>query len=530
MAPLWSRLQLLNRLWPMVPAVLALAVYRATMAPDLTWAHNGADGGDLLAAALTSGVAHPSGYPTYLVSLRLIFTLVGNPSAFWGNLFSAFAASGAVAFVALASAHGMPNSRALAGHRNASLGRLSIAIGTALLAAFAPTLWSQAVITEVYTLHAFFTAALLYLALRVEKHPVMSVGTNLITGLLLGVGLGNHLSLALLIPGLFVSFWLAKARWSWRALSAMAVGCVTGLLIYLYLPWAARGDPPVNWGNPRDLPRLWWLVSGHVYRPLVFALPLSWLPWRLSAWANLLLQNLTLPGLTLALLGLRRAAMERRELWGMTFTSVGAFSLYALGYDTADSYVYLIPAYLALAPAIALGVWTLREEVQRWTVEHWPNLERPIMVLLAMAFAALPISMVWSYWEDQDLSQDYEAITFVQEALDIAAPCALIIAATDRPTFALWYLRYGLGIRPDVAIVNPRLYEFDWYRETVAKWHPDVAFAGGRPLPSAFDALVDANLHVRPVYTAEPLADLFTRYSVTAEGPLYRLQPRDSHQ
>ncbi len=512
----------LGRLWPLVPAALALAVYRATLAPDLTWAHNGADGGDLLAAALTGGVAHPSGYPTYLMSLRLVLALTGEPSAFWGNLFSALAASGATAFVALACAHG------ISGRGDAPAGRLYVAGGTALLAALAPTLWSQAVITEVYTLHALFVAVLMHLTLRVQKHAAVSAGSSLVMGLVLGVGLGNHLSLALLIPGLAVYFHLARARLGWRALLALAVGCVMGSLVYLYLPWAARRDPPVNWGNPRDLPQLWWLVSGRAYQPLTFALPLAWLPWRLSAWAGLLLQNLTLPGLALALLGLWRAEGDHRGLWGMAWTQVGVFSLYALGYDTADSYVYLIPAYLALAPAMALGAWTLKEEARRWIAKRRPDLEKPTMGVLALAFAALPIGMAWAHWDAQDLSQDREAITFARQALAMAGPHAMIIAASDRPTFALWYLRYGLNVRPDVAIVNSHLYEFDWYRETVAKWHPDVALAGGGPPLPALEALVDANVRTRPVYAAEPLADLFTRYRAVVEGPLYRLRPRDS--
>ena len=41
-----------------------------TAAPGLTWAHFGADGGDLLAAAAVHGIPHPPGYPLYLLLLR----------------------------------------------------------------------------------------------------------------------------------------------------------------------------------------------------------------------------------------------------------------------------------------------------------------------------------------------------------------------------------------------------------------------------------------------------------------------------
>src|SRR5260221_6952190 len=57
----------LAMLCPLLVGAGALIVYLATLAPGLTWANNGADGGDLITAAVTGGVAHPPGYPTYLL-------------------------------------------------------------------------------------------------------------------------------------------------------------------------------------------------------------------------------------------------------------------------------------------------------------------------------------------------------------------------------------------------------------------------------------------------------------------------------
>jgi len=42
-------------------------VYGCTLAPGLTWANGGTDGGDLITAAATHRVAHTSGYPLYLL-------------------------------------------------------------------------------------------------------------------------------------------------------------------------------------------------------------------------------------------------------------------------------------------------------------------------------------------------------------------------------------------------------------------------------------------------------------------------------
>ena len=46
-------------------AIIAFALYLITLAPTITWANFGTDGGDLITAAVTLGVPHPPGYPLY---------------------------------------------------------------------------------------------------------------------------------------------------------------------------------------------------------------------------------------------------------------------------------------------------------------------------------------------------------------------------------------------------------------------------------------------------------------------------------
>ncbi|MBM3956953.1 MAG: DUF2723 domain-containing protein, partial [Gemmatimonadetes bacterium] len=70
---------------------LALAVYVATAARTVTAEHSGADGGDLLTAAAVWGIPHPTGYPTYILALRLFSWIVpAGEFAFRASLMSAF--------------------------------------------------------------------------------------------------------------------------------------------------------------------------------------------------------------------------------------------------------------------------------------------------------------------------------------------------------------------------------------------------------------------------------------------------------
>src|SRR5512144_2758952 len=92
MGPAERRFTLVDWLEPARLGCVIMAVYLTTMAPGFTWANGGADGGDLIAAAATGGVAHPTGYPLYLLLARFFQFLPLGSLAFRTNLMSAIMA------------------------------------------------------------------------------------------------------------------------------------------------------------------------------------------------------------------------------------------------------------------------------------------------------------------------------------------------------------------------------------------------------------------------------------------------------
>ncbi|HQV63779.1 MAG TPA: DUF2723 domain-containing protein, partial [Anaerolineales bacterium] len=127
---------LLNKYIP--PGILAvslLVVYLMTMAPGLTWANQGSDGGDLVTAAAVGGVAHPTGYPVYLFLARVFQLLPIGSLAFRTNLLSAFATVFAAILIYVLVIRSLPST--------------SESIYAGLISAFAfglsPLVWSQSV-------------------------------------------------------------------------------------------------------------------------------------------------------------------------------------------------------------------------------------------------------------------------------------------------------------------------------------------------------------------------------------------------
>ncbi len=496
--PTWRRIGL-----ALLAAALSLGLYAATAAPWLTWAHDGADGADLIAAAMTGGVPHPSGYPTYCLLGRLFALLPLGNLAHRFNLFSAAAAAGsaALAFLLVGNLLDEEAAQGKAGARDA------IALGAALVWATGGILWSQAIIAEVYALHALFAALAFYLASRRAAlgRPRAWLGL----GLALGLGLGNHLTLALLLPGLALWLWpLARPR----RLAALLGGLALGLMVYLYPPLAARGDPPLAWGDPRDWAGFWWLVSGRLYQRYLFSLPLGELPGRLIRWAQLGVAQLTLPGAALALVGLEARWRRMPRGWlGASLASVALCSAYAIGYHTSDSYVYLLPVFLIAVAwlaqgALCAGDWLATRRA--WL--GWPGWLAPALLALWLA---------GSNYARLDLHNDAEVAGWADSVLQTAPAGALLVTGADGHTFALDYLQWVEGRRTDLLAVDAELLPYPWYQQQLIRRHPELGEIGSPDLAP----LLAQRLAQGPVYLSTYREELAADWRLEQEGNLWRV-------
>jgi hypothetical protein len=224
---------LYRNLPPLIVFLILSLVYGRAIAPDLTWAHFSADGGDLIAATATGGVPHPGGYPLYLILARPFQLIPIGTLAFRTNLFSAVC-------TILAS---LILYKFLVQHLRGRPGANFIPLFAALAYGLAPFVWGQALVTEVYALHGLLMIACVYV-LGVEKLS-LSEWTR---GFIFGIAASNHLSSVLMFPLILLSF-DGKLFVSASIFTKRCLGILSGLLLYLLLPLRASFDPPVNWGN-----------------------------------------------------------------------------------------------------------------------------------------------------------------------------------------------------------------------------------------------------------------------------------------
>ena len=449
-----SKFPVRKSLPPVFLTLSLLFIYLASIAPGLTWANDGADGGDLISAAATAGIAHPSGYPTYLLLARLFQLLPIGSLAFRTNLMSALAGVlasllvyGLLVWVSDSPAHDHWLAGLIAGF---SFG-------------LAPMLWSQAVITEVYTLHTALCALVMLLTLWKPGGQSRPWSENL-SGLALGLAIGNQLTAVFLIaPVLLISAWRGKWKFNVRSLLRVCAGLCAGLLVYSALPLRALSNPPVNWGNPSTLEQFKWLVSGELYQSRLLNLPPAGVLERCQALATLLLHQFELPGIVLGLVGLIYYFKPSR-LYFFTILNVISFSLFAILYASFDSYIYLLPAFLSFGLWIGLGADGLLQSISKYQRQARIGL----MLLISIWFLAAGFTR----WPEVDAAHDTRAEQFGAHAMQSLPQNAIVFVDSDRAIFGLWYFQYALKQRPDITVIATELLGWDWYIHTLRSTYP----------------------------------------------------------
>lgn len=513
--------------------VVVWLLYLRTLAPTITWEHEGADAGDLITAAYTLGIPHPTGYPLYVLCAKLFTLLPVGTIAYRVNLMSATFAAATVALLHLIVLKSLTQKDEKAEASRPSWTALPAAMTAGLAFAFSPLFWSQAVIAEVYTLNAFFVTLITFLLLRYldTSDRVSRIWLLCLVGLAFGLATAHHLTILLMTPAALFLWWHRRRRhphgmgvWFLAALSFLA-----GLSFYWYLPLRAAQHPPINWGDPHTLSSFVWVVTGQLFRGYVFSLPWHYVPERLAAGAALLTRQFGPWGLLLGLVGLGSCLRRARVVGVFSVVFFVCNCAFAIGYDTADSSVYLIPTFLMFALWLGHGVDFVLNAIERHLHVNRQlqcSFGRVVGTVALGLILLSPLTSLTGNFASMDLSGDRIAREYGTNVLSRLPTNAIIITLADRHTFTLWYFRYVEHLRPDVAVINARMLEYDWYRETVRRSDPGIDQNGTARVDKSESVVVQwvrTNITSRPIYVTEADPELQQQFTLRREGAIYRL-------
>ena len=424
--------------------IAALGAYAFTPHPSVP----GGDSWELIAVAYTSGTAHPPGYPLYTLLARL-FTLIPFGTVAWRvNALSAVldASAAVVLFVAVT--------------------RWTRTVWAGLLAgglfAFAPVIWSYAVVAEVFALNNLFVAILLWLGVRF--HERRDAATASWAVLVLGLAASNHHTIVLF--GIPFGLWLfstGPASLGRPAGIARLAGLFgLGLLPYAYLPLAGARLPLISWGDFSSFDGFLDHFLRRDYGTFQLAAGTArhgQLGTGLIGYLSGLPTQLLYVGPALAAVGLL-ATIRREGASGVAVMTGVSVVLYLTVFGSL--------ANLELDNALLLGVFTrFWQQPTVWVCAWiglgfavvasflqrppWSRWGRPAAALAVILAVGLQFGL---HVDEQDEHDNTVIADYGRAILKSLPPDALLVSLGDLDTNALRYLQLCEQVRPDVRVID----------------------------------------------------------------------------
>lgn len=481
-------------------SLVSLTVYLLTLAPTVTFV----DSGELIVAARFLGVAHPPGFPLYVMLAHLATLVPIGTVAQRVNFASALFAALAVAFLYLVAIEALAFS--VDGKRDASRAdrfagkkqkrsnskQKSIeaeveaegdhllltfvpALAAALLLAFSRTFWSFATVAEVYTLNTLLILAIFYFLFR---WCATDSDRQLYTAaFLFGSGLGvHHATVALTLPAMAVlvyrsagwSFFKSK-RLLWAAL--MSLGAL--VFVYSYLPLAASRQPLLNWGDPSNLQNLWWHVTGRQYQ-VYFSTAPAQIAHQAMVFAKLAAQEFNPGWLPMAsvllVLGVVELFSRNRTTFWFLALVVMADLAYSLNYEIAeDKGAYYLPAFVATAITAAFGIrLMLRFAIRSASKLALAPAAASVLVLL---LPAITFAGNFSYCNRHNFRLASDYVANIQSSI---APRGMLLTTDWQVYSPLLYLRETEQQRRDVVAIDLQMLRRSWYYGYLKTQYPDL--------------------------------------------------------
>ena len=458
---------------------VCLVVYLLAMPPS----YGPVDQGELATACATLGIAHPPGFPGFvllgkLATLAPLHTPVQRVQAL-----SALLSAGAVSLLFLAAHALLRRPTRAEGDAGETPALPGAAAAAALLFGFAQSHWYWATEAEVYALNTLAFALIVFALARCvgaaaggDKLRPRFVG---LLGLGMGVGLANHPVIFVLIaPALALVAWLVRRQLKARALLLGLGGVALGLSLYAYLPLRAAQDPPLNWGDPSSLDRLLRHVTARQYSSQIGGLE-SGAQWAaLREFGRLALRQ-SLPSAlpVLALLGI--AARRGGGLLGLfSLLAAAANVLFYVTYRSAgeDVSAYFLPTFLLLALWSAEGLRLLAGLLPT-PLRRIAAGERPValQVLLLAPLALLFALPGLPHCNKRDYRVSHE---YVSNLFASAQPEGVILTRDWYSYSPALYEQLVIDTRPDLTVIDLELLRRrPWYIAHLRRMDPDLMLA-----------------------------------------------------
>lgn len=436
-----------NILTPLLLFFFFIFLYSYTAAPSV---YTG-DSGELSAAVNTLGLAHPTGFPLYMLSGHLMIKLfpVHDP-AFILNIYSALLTSVALIFIFFAL-------------RNLRINTVSSFFSSIVLG-FGQTIWFHAGMAGVYPLGLILISILLFIFTKWSLNKEFKL--IYWYALILGVSLGTHvLMITMFIPLLFMLKTLTKKI---SQILKVAILILLPLSQYLYIPLAYSHNKIVNLGQIDSFQGFINYITQRGYTNKIFSRTIQESLLFLKKVLTLFTSEFTIIFIMVAIIGMVYLYKKNRTMWSLILSvilmNIGIMFFYGNNADLSILFRYFFISYAVLVIPIAFCL--------NWIFSKFVGNRLRLLFFIIFLIIGVFIEFRHSYALD-NRRENFVIPDFANNIMKTAESNSIILTITDPVTGPLWYFQ-SIGVRPDVKIIDIVLLNLNWYVKNEAKRNPDV--------------------------------------------------------
>lgn len=451
--------------------VCLFLIYLKTMMPTISF-H---DPGELQTVVPTVNVAHPTGFPTYVLLGKVLIMIIPFGQIAWRVTFLSTLYSLGVLFL-------------LGCFIRLLTKDIYFYLAGVLLLGLCKPFWDYAGIADTHTLNRLFIFILLNIFLLF--YQTKRKWFFLLFCLTFGLGLGDHLLLLFALPG-FV-FWTIAGIFQGSIilkLNTLIYGMLLfflGLSVYLLLPLREFFGPliSVNY-SLQNWPNFIKHVSGADFQGLMLQGDFIVLFNNMIQGLDYLSGSVTLVGILIGLVGIYYGMYKDKVIFITLSIIFISFLFFSTNYPTSDPTRYYLSYISIYAIFICFGL-----------VKIGKMLSMGSRILTFFIILLIPLNFLLNSYQSVDKSNQDNAFNYSKKIFSEVLPNSLILSWWNYST-PLWYREYVLNERKDIKISN--IGEPEWIN------------------------YVKLNISNRPIYIVEEDAEIAGQYMVTKEAGIFRV-------
>jgi hypothetical protein len=415
----------------------------------------GGDSGDLITAALTKGIPHPSGYPLYTM-LGIVFSylpIAASPAWKIGIISSLFSSLSVI--LSYLIVYELVKNRYLA-------------ILSSLSLAFSYTFWFYAEVVEVIALNSFFITLLTLFTVKFLKYKKDKY--VYLVSFFSGLSLTNNLSIVLLFPAIFMAliYKNLKIFKNVKLILKSLLLFFLGLFPYLYIPIAASFDPLASWGEVKSWKNFTYVVLRKDYgwgKTLKYSADV--VNYRLENYIrywkifiNPLIPVLSLLGVTYILIKIKKNTNSFINIF-VPFLIFGPILVtypknYHPGFlDISTIEKFYIPSIIFACLLIPYGVVAFDVALNK--IIKNKNVYITLKKLFLSAFFLIPLTSLIANYPRTNIKNVYLGEDYAEDILFSLPKNSVNILVGDSAIFNSLYLQIAFNTRKDIYL--PGRYE-----------------------------------------------------------------------